>query len=132
MKHVSGTKVDYVFLLRHRKQPIQNPKRISYWIIKQKSVNHRKLKYHFDKQNGFCFYCGNTAILKAENDPSQPKKSHATIDHIIPRSTGGLDHRDNMVMACRKCNNRRGVRPVDEFKEMKLNEIRRKLIKNLS
>jgi 5-methylcytosine-specific restriction endonuclease McrA len=28
----------------------------------------------------------------------------ATIDHVLPRSRGGLDNEKNMVMACFKCN----------------------------
>lgn len=37
-----------------------------------------------------CQYCGSTRKL--------------TIDHVIPRSRGGLDTWDNMVIACSKCN----------------------------
>jgi HNH endonuclease len=33
-----------------------------------------------------------------------------TIDHVQPRSTGGSDDADNLALACRNCNERRGNR----------------------
>jgi hypothetical protein len=33
-----------------------------------------------------------------------------TIDHIIPQSVGGSDEIDNLALACRNCNERRGNR----------------------
>ena len=37
-----------------------------------------------------------------------------TIDHVVPRSRGGLDTWDNLVCACRSCNNRKADRtPVE-------------------
>ena len=37
-----------------------------------------------------------------------------TIDHIVPQSRGGLDTWDNLVCACRSCNNRKADRtPVE-------------------
>jgi 5-methylcytosine-specific restriction endonuclease McrA len=41
-----------------------------------------------------CQYCGSTRKL--------------TIDHVIPRSRGGGDTWDNMVIACSKCNTFKG------------------------
>jgi 5-methylcytosine-specific restriction endonuclease McrA len=42
-----------------------------------------------------CAYCGNSAT---------------TIDHVTPRSRGGLDHWENLVACCLKCNNKKGDR----------------------
>lgn len=39
----------------------------------------------------------------------------ATMDHLIPKSKGGTNRRDNFVVACRSCNTKRGsnyVNPV--------------------
>lgn len=37
-----------------------------------------------------------------------------TIDHVVPRSRGGTDTWDNLVCACRSCNNRKADRtPVE-------------------
>jgi 5-methylcytosine-specific restriction endonuclease McrA len=46
-----------------------------------------------------CQYCG-----------TQPGKNHLTVDHIIPRSKGGLTVWDNVVAACAACNQRKGNR----------------------
>ncbi len=37
-----------------------------------------------------------------------------TVDHVVPRSRGGSGHWDNLVCACRDCNNRKADRtPVE-------------------
>ena len=41
----------------------------------------------------FCAYCGATLT-----------EDEATIEHVLPISKGGADSADNMVIACRKCN----------------------------
>lgn len=33
-----------------------------------------------------------------------------TIDHVLPQSAGGSDDADNLALACRNCNERRGNR----------------------
>jgi hypothetical protein len=33
-----------------------------------------------------------------------------TIDHVLPQSAGGSDEDDNLALACRNCNERRGNR----------------------
>ena len=40
-----------------------------------------------------CYYCGQYA---------------STVDHLIPRSKGGLDTMDNLVAACTRCNYSKG------------------------
>ena len=42
-----------------------------------------------------CFYCGQDAT---------------TVDHILPRKSGGLDTMDNLVAACTRCNYAKGGR----------------------
>ena len=47
-------------------------------------------------RDGFrCQYCGSTR--------------HLTIDHIVPRSKGGLTSWDNVVTSCAPCNVRKGA-----------------------
>jgi hypothetical protein len=48
-----------------------------------------------------CIYCGS-----AEN---------LSYDHLIPRSRGGPDIPDNVVMACRSCNSSKGAQGVYEW-----------------
>jgi 5-methylcytosine-specific restriction endonuclease McrA len=55
------------------------------------------------RDNFTCQYCGAT-----------PGWSLLTLDHIIPRSRGGLTTWDNVVAACRPCNMRKGNRTPEE------------------
>ncbi len=50
-----------------------------------------------------CQYCGRRPSLRDLN-----------IDHVLPRSRGGLDSWDNLVISCRTCNLRKGRRTPDE------------------
>lgn len=43
-----------------------------------------------------CQYCG-----------AQPPVSELTLDHIVPRSRGGVSSWENLVVACRRCNLRK-------------------------
>lgn len=36
-------------------------------------------------------------------------------DHVVPRAAGGTDALENRVLACPRCNRRKGTRPYDEF-----------------
>jgi len=69
--------------------------RVPYRVIELSRKNIlRRDKYQ-------CQYCG--------------KKTHAlTIDHVIPKSRGGMDSWDNLVAACVKCNNKKGNRTPEE------------------
>ena len=51
-----------------------------------------------------CQYCG-----------VQPGPEELTIDHVLPRSQGGLTTWDNVVTACRECNHRKGGRTPEEI-----------------
>ncbi|HWQ14403.1 MAG TPA: HNH endonuclease [Roseiflexaceae bacterium] len=50
-----------------------------------------------------CQYCG-----------VQPGRAQLTVDHILPRSRGGLTTWENVVAACRDCNHRKGGRTPEE------------------
>lgn len=50
-----------------------------------------------------CQYCAKRPPLRELN-----------IDHVMPRSRGGLDTWENLVTACRVCNLRKGWRTPDE------------------
>lgn len=40
-----------------------------------------------------------------------------TKDHVVPLRDGGRGTLDNLVSACRSCNQRKGVRPYATFME---------------
>jgi HNH endonuclease len=48
-----------------------------------------------------CIYCASTEQI--------------SLDHLVPRSRGGTDDEDNVVMACRACNSSKGDRGVYEW-----------------
>jgi len=46
------------------------------------------------------------------------------IEHIIPESRGGTDRVDNLTLACKKCNKKKGDKTAEEFGyELTLNQI---------
>ena len=45
---------------------------------------------------------------------SGKRGNNLTIDHIIPKSKGGEDSWENMVVCCSRCNNRKGSRNLEE------------------
>lgn len=49
------------------------------------------------KENNYCWYCGK------EIEPSKLTK-----DHVFPRSKGGANDMDNIIMVCKTCNSSKG------------------------
>jgi len=54
----------------------------------------------FVRDGGRCVYCGTTAT---------------SIDHVVPRSRGGLHEWSNVVSACRRCNHVKADRTVADL-----------------
>ncbi len=75
-------------------------------------VNYRKQAHViYGEQMGYCAGCrGHFEFRGLE------------VDHVVPRSRGGTDHRDNLQMLCSHCNRIKGDRPqeylVARLKEM--------------
>lgn len=64
-----------------------------------------------------CVYCG-----KGLTFHDRRLLSHATVDHITPRSSMGEDEYpalvtlpENLVSCCRECNEAKGNQPLEEF-----------------
>jgi 5-methylcytosine-specific restriction endonuclease McrA len=57
----------------------------------------------FKRDRYTCQYCG-----------ARPNTSEMTIDHILPRSRGGLSSWENCVLSCFDCNKRKRDRTPDE------------------
>lgn len=60
-------------------------------------VNRREV---LRRDHHTCQYCGSG--------------KHLTLDHVMPRSTGGSHTWDNVVTACERCNSRKGHRTLFE------------------
>ena len=74
-------------------------------------VPHRQIpltrKYILLRDLYTCQYCG------------KQETKHMTIDHVVPKSRGGASTWENLVCACRVCNNRKNNRPPRDA-DMKL------------
>ncbi len=53
---------------------------------------------------GNCHYCGHHFPFR-----------NTTLDHKVPRSKGGTDHLDNLVLACGACNSAKGSKDYHAF-----------------
>jgi 5-methylcytosine-specific restriction endonuclease McrA len=85
-------------------------------VIQLQRMCHRpRLHAHFSRREVFrrdnyiCQYCG-----KQTQD--------LTIDHVVPRSQGGLHTWENVVAACPVCNHKKGGRSLHES-NLKLSRI---------
>jgi 5-methylcytosine-specific restriction endonuclease McrA len=70
-------------------------------------------EYLLEKWGRKCIYCN------AKNIPLQ-------IDHIIPRSLGGSDRVDNLTLACKSCNQKKGNLPLEDFAPKQAEHILKK------
>jgi 5-methylcytosine-specific restriction endonuclease McrA len=51
-----------------------------------------------------------------ERPAGKPRRpNEATFDHVLPRSLGGTNVKDNLVIACLVCNGRRGNQRWDVY-----------------
>lgn len=87
-----------------------------YYLKNKKHLNElarirnkeRKLKKRFtifERDNFTCQYCGRKSLDVI-----------LEVDHIIPKSKGGLNEISNYKTACKECNNGKGDRILKEFK----------------
>ncbi|WP_045861238.1 HNH endonuclease [Teredinibacter purpureus] len=58
----------------------------------------------FARDNYQCLYCGESF-----------ESSQLSRDHVFPRSRGGLDKWENVVAACKRCNQRKGDALLSEL-----------------
>lgn len=65
--------------------------------VTRNSGKAKRAKQRLLKTKPFCHWC--STPLTAET---------ATLEHIVPLKRGGLDHHNNMTLACKKCNEGRG------------------------
>ena len=70
--------------------------RLNYFVRLPRAEGRRLSRRAVLARDGFrCQYCGSTR--------------HLTIDHIIPRSRGGLTSWENVITSCAPCNVRKGA-----------------------
>jgi 5-methylcytosine-specific restriction endonuclease McrA len=71
----------------------------------------------YTRDEGRCVYCCKPARRPGRGVKRAPDL--ATLDHVVPRSTGGPLARDNLVLACSACNNERGTMDAETFRTLK-------------
>jgi len=78
---------------------------LGYFIIDGQDITMEKKKarilrksswWREKRSSGICYYCG-LKLLPIE----------LTMDHIIPLSRGGKSEKNNIVPACKECNNKK-------------------------
>ena len=79
------------------------------------SVYRQNLITRLAERDGsdLCQYCGVKVRRYFAADDMGP--SDATVDHIIPKASGGTNVFENLCIACRLCNHRKGRLSVEEF-----------------
>jgi len=63
------------------------------------------VRIRITKRDKGCRYCG----IEFPN-----KTAHFVLEHIIPKKLGGETNDDNLVLACQKCNSKKGQRTPEE------------------
>ncbi len=85
-------------LIRSERETLLTPVviRLRFYVRLPRAANRRLSRRAILARDGFrCQYCGSTR--------------HLTIDHVVPRSRGGLDSWENVVTSCAPCNVRKGA-----------------------
>ena len=62
---------------------------------------------------GTCHYCKKRSSRFVKL--AHPRR--ATLDHLVPRSQGGFNTIENMVIACRPCNDRKGSLSEERYRQ---------------
>ena len=62
-----------------------------------------------------CQYCGKAKLYKQQ----------LNVDHIVPESQGGAYTIENLVVACKQCNHRKGNRSVADYVKSRLIALER-------
>ena len=71
----------------------------------------------FKKQNGRCYYCGAFMWIKNQKQFASihslsldnASKLQCTAEHLVAQCDGGKNHKNNIVAACKHCNNSRHI-----------------------
>jgi 5-methylcytosine-specific restriction endonuclease McrA len=89
-------------LVRFDTQKLQNPEISGIQYQQGELQGYEVREYLLEKWGRKCAHCD------AENVPLE-------IDHIHPRSKGGSNRVNNLTLACRPCNQRKGAKSIVEF-----------------
>jgi hypothetical protein len=80
---------------------------------RQKGRVRKKRQVAADHQGGHCFWCDSEMLTYEEAGKDQNHSWLATAEHLVPKSQGGVNSRQNIVAACWKCNTARKNNPLE-------------------
>ncbi len=89
-------------LVRFDPQKLQNPEISGVEYQQGELAGYEIKEYLLAKWGRKCTYCNK------ENIPLQ-------IEHIVPKSKGGSNRVSNLVLACDKCNKKKGDKAIEQF-----------------
>ncbi|NEO94041.1 MAG: HNH endonuclease [Moorea sp. SIO3G5] len=111
----------WIEIVKFDTQKMQDPEINGVEYQQGELAGYEVREYLLEKWGRECAYCGK------QNIPLQ-------IEHIHPKSKGGSDRVSNLCLACEKCNQRKGNRPIEEFLKKKpdlLQKIKNKALSPL-
>jgi uncharacterized protein YdaU (DUF1376 family) len=97
-------RVDGVWINRRAEEEIakERKKQSDLKSLRERDEYRRFRDLVLDRDGHTCVYCGAFSV------PLQ-------LDHVIPRSRGGVDTPDNLVACCKPCNTSKGAPTPDEW-----------------
>ena len=111
LKGIARTEEEHGLMLHAQRSRIPMPSVIR--LLEYRRIPHQtralSRKNILLRDRNSCQYCG--VVL-----PS----SELTLDHVVPRSRGGLSTWENLVACCHSCNRRKGNQMLHELTDMKL------------
>ncbi|MDA8054147.1 MAG: HNH endonuclease signature motif containing protein [Thermoplasmatales archaeon] len=108
-KIILPEKIEACLKLKQEKNKLPNVIEEDYF------TNPEKRRLIFERDNYTCDYCGE----KVTEDT-------ATLDHIVPRSKGGTDSKDNLVTCCFECNSIKSGKTLEEVATILLERLKQK------
>jgi 5-methylcytosine-specific restriction endonuclease McrA len=76
---------------------------------RRRETKRRRLR---ERDGDRCWLCNGVMVFERINDPLNFRA--ATIDHVIPKAEGGGNELENLKLAHRTCNIRKGHKIIEE------------------
>lgn len=74
-------------------------------------------------QGGKCCYCGAGMIRWKHKSGARIPPKAETLEHLRRKADGGGNARDNLALACRECNQGRGLTDWLTYKSYRMGEL---------
>lgn len=96
--------------------PVPSVLRLEYYIDirKRRRTSGAKREKIYVRDRLRCQYCNLKYKHKHPKTGVIFDKDYMTLDHIVPQSRGGATSSDNLVLACKPCNQQKGDRTPEE------------------